>query len=88
MKAILVTKQMITTSEYIEVRTSLIHGSGIYAKKDIPKDFGYLYYSFDGNILNKDPFLTKKYFNQFISKIYNDLNSLKKQKKRIRNFRA
>ncbi|MBS3111674.1 SET domain-containing protein-lysine N-methyltransferase [Candidatus Woesearchaeota archaeon] len=38
MKAILVTKQMITTSEYIEVRTSLIHGSGIYAKKDIPKE--------------------------------------------------
>ena len=51
-------------------------------KKIIPPNFGYIYYYFTKDILNSDPFLTKEYFNQLLSKIEYDIQELKKSKKR------
>jgi hypothetical protein len=51
-------------------------------KKLIPPDFGYIYYYFTKDLLNSDPFLTKKYFNQFLSIISENIKKLKKSKKR------
>lgn len=51
-------------------------------KEKIPNNFGYMYYYFTRDLLNSDPFLTKKNFNRFLSTICGDMDRLDKTKKR------
>ena len=37
-------------------------------KSYIPNDFGYAYYEYSSDLLNSNPFLTRKYFNEFLLK--------------------
>jgi len=51
-------------------------------KKMIPENFGYIDYRYSKDILNADPWLTKKYFLKLMNKIIFDLNTLNKKIKR------
>ena len=52
-------------------------------KAYIPNDFGYVHYFFSVDLINPNPILTRKYFNQLISDIYKDIKKIQnKQKKK------
>lgn len=51
-------------------------------KKAIPENYGYIHYSYSGNILNSNPELSKKYFQKLLKKIETDLKKLKDKKRR------
>jgi len=53
-------------------------------KHKIPKNFGYIHYHYTYDILNTDPYLTKRYFLKLMNKMVKDLKLL--NKKRKRNF--
>jgi hypothetical protein len=56
------------------------HHSMIKAK--IPKDCGYLHYSYSMDILNDDPYITKQNFLEILDIIHDDMNHLNKLKER------
>ena len=51
-------------------------------EKKIPDNFGYISYFYPEEILNSDPYLTKKYFFNFINRIISDLKALNNIKPR------
>ena len=49
-------------------------------KSYIPNDFGYAHYEYSSDLLNQNPFLTRKYFNKFLLEIQNDVRKIQKEK--------
>lgn len=52
-------------------------------KKFIPKEIGYIYYYFSRDLINDNPHLTKRYFDKFLSQLYEDINIFEKDNKEV-----
>ena len=59
-----------------------IEGEFELVKQHIPESFGYLEYKYSDDLLNSDPYSTKKNFLKFIKRVVSDLNKLNRVKER------